>query len=96
MITVVTELAKLSCITPQHFRRLFTKEVGENPIKYIQLKKIQRAQLLLTIKKVPVKEAAYAVGFNDVSYFNRVFKRLIGCTPKEYKEHQMEISTFME
>ena len=92
----VAELAKLACVTPEHFTRLFTEEVGESPIKYIQLKKIQRAQLLLTIKKIPVKEAAYAVGFNDVSYFNRVFKKLIGSTPKEYKEHQIEISTFMK
>lgn len=91
----VIELAKMNCVSPEHFTRLFTSEVGESPIKYIQLKKIQRAQLLLTIKKMPVKDAAYAVGFNDVSYFNRVFKKIIGCTPKEYKEQQMEISTLI-
>ena len=92
----VSELAKLACVTPEHLARLFTEEVGESPIRYIQKKKIQRAQLLLTIKNTPVKDAAYAVGFNDVSYFNRVFKKLIGCTPKEYKESQMQISTFIK
>lgn len=87
----VEELARLNCITPEYFSRLFTEKMGESPIKYIQTRKIQRAQLMLTTSRMSVKEIAFAVGFSDVSYFNRVFKKRIGCTPKNYKLQQISI-----
>ena len=80
----VEELAELSCVTPEYFSKIFTENLGISPIRYIQTKKIQRAQLLLTLNQLPVKEIAYSVGFSDISYFNRVFKKIVGSTPSEY------------
>lgn len=82
----VTELASLTNISVEHFTRKFTNEIGEPPIKYIQTKRIQRAQLLLMVGATHIKDIAYAVGFNDVSYFNRVFKKFTGCTPQLYRQ----------
>lgn len=81
----ISELAKNINISTEYFTRLFTEELKEPPIKYIQKRKIQRAQLLLTIKDMPIKELAYSLGFNNVSYFNKVFKKITGYTPKEFK-----------
>ncbi|MFI3281060.1 MAG: AraC family transcriptional regulator [Rikenellaceae bacterium] len=81
----VADLAKLSCVSVEYFTRKFTSQIGESPIKYIQTKRMQRAQLLLMVNTTHIKDVAYAVGFNDVSYFNRVFKKTVGCTPQEYR-----------
>ncbi len=81
----ITELAKLSCVSTEHFTRKFTQQIGESPMQYILNKRMQRAQLLLMINTSHIKDVAYAVGFNDVSYFNRIFKRSVGCTPQEYR-----------
>ncbi len=81
----VADLAKRSCVSIEYFTRFFTSQIGEPPIKYIQNKRIQRAQLLLMINSTHIKDIAYATGFNDVSYFNRVFKKIVGYTPLEYR-----------
>lgn len=81
----ITDLAQRVCISEEYFTRLFSRQIGEPPVKYIQKKKIQRAQLLLLTENMPIKELAYAVGFDDVPYFNRFFKKMTGYTPKEYK-----------
>ena len=87
----VEELAGLSCVTPEYFSKIFTEQLGVSPIKYIQTKKIQRAQFLLTLNHMPIKEIAYSVGFSDISYFNRVFKKIVGCTPSEYGKQNSSI-----
>ena len=53
------------------------------PIKYINQKKIEKAQLMLFTGHRSVKDIAYALAFNNVSY-----KRFVGCTPIEYKENK--------
>lgn len=81
-------LAKMCYLSKDHFIRLFNEEVKTTPIKYINQKKIERAQLMLLTKSCPIKDIAYALAFNDVSYFNRLFKQLVGCTPTEYKSNK--------
>ncbi len=81
----VAQLARMNHISVEYFTRKFTSQIGESPIKYIQTKRIQRAQLLLLNDHLPIKDVAYAVGFNDPSYFNRVFRAITGSTPKVYR-----------
>lgn len=83
----VAELARMNFVSTEYFTRLFTEQIKESPIKYILTKRIQRAQLMLMVENIQVKDVAYAVGFNDISYFNRVFKRMVGTTPQEYKKN---------
>ena len=54
-------------------------------MRYINKKKIESGQLLLLTSDKPVKEIAYTLGFNDHSYFIRLFKKLVGVTPLEYR-----------
>ena len=81
-------LAKVCCLSKDHFIRLFKKEMKTTPIKYINQKKIEKAQLMLFTGHRSVKDIAYALAFNNVSYFDRLFKRFVGCTPIEYKENK--------
>lgn len=79
----VTQLASIASLTPDHFIRLFKLEIGVTPLDYINRKKIERAQLMLLINNQPVKDIAYSISFENVSYFNRLFKNLVGVTPSE-------------
>lgn len=63
----------------------FKKATGQTFVTYLNEHRIKLACQLLKQKKMSVSEICYAVGFNDVPYFNRVFKRCNGTTPSEYK-----------
>ena len=51
----------------------------------IDLKKIEKAQLILVTDEMSVKNVAFALSFDDYSYFNRLFKKTTGLTPQEYR-----------
>lgn len=79
------KLAEISCLSKDHFIRLFKKELGTTPLQYINQKKIEKAQLLLISEELAVKEIAFQLAFDDYSYFNRLFKKTTGVTPQEYR-----------
>lgn len=79
-------LAKTANLSKDHFIRLFKREVGCTPQQYVNRKKIEQAQLMLLTGDLPVKGIAYALGFEDHSYFNRLFRQRTGYTPKQYRE----------
>lgn len=78
-------LAEIACLSKDHFIRLFKHETSTTPLQFINQKKIEKAQLLLVTEDMPVKDIAFTVGFDDYSYFNRLFRKMTGVTPKEYK-----------
>lgn len=79
------KLAEISCLSKDHFIRLFKKELGTTSLQYINQKKIEKAQLLLITEELAVKEIAFQLAFDDYSYFNRLFKKTTGVTPQEYR-----------
>ncbi len=81
----IEQLSQLSCVSKDHFIRLFKKEMKSTPLQYINLKKIEKAQLILITQDTPIKNIAYMLGYEDYSYFIRIFKRMVGITPQEYK-----------
>ena len=79
------KLAEISCLSKDHFIRLFKNELGTTPLQYINQKKIEKSQLLLITEEIAVKEIAFQLAFEDYSYFNRLFKKITGVTPQEYR-----------
>lgn len=79
------KLAEISCLSKDHFIRLFKKGMGTTPLQYVNQKKIEKAQLLLITEELAVKEIAFQLAFDDYSYFNRLFKKTTGVTPQEYR-----------
>jgi AraC-like DNA-binding protein len=87
----VADLAKRANHNPDYFSRLFHENTGERPLTYIQSKRIERAQLLLTTTNMPFYEIAAETGFENLSYFSRIFKNITTQTPSAYKKHSLVI-----
>jgi AraC-like DNA-binding protein len=85
----ISELSAICNLTDDHFIRLFKKEMKCTPVQYVNQKKIERAQMMLTVEGRQVKEISYSLAFENVSYFNRLFKVYTGMTPNEYRDRQM-------
>lgn len=79
-------MADVACVTKAHLGRLFREKLGCSPIQFVLRTRIQCAQRLLVTTSRSVGSIASEVGFNDVSYFVRLFRQKIGFTPQEYRE----------
>lgn len=79
------ELAQVAHVSKPYLIKLFRQEFGFSPIQYINNKKVERAQLLLYTTNLTIKEVAYTLGFNDQNYFIRMFHKVEGVTPQEYR-----------
>lgn len=64
---------------------MFKRRMRVSPREYIEAERFRYVSILLLQGK-KVKEIAYEIGFYDISYFNKVFKRRYGMTPIEYKQ----------
>lgn len=80
----VSALARLS---PCHFSRLFKRQVGMSYTYYLASLRIESAQSLLGTTARSVTEICYEVGFNDLSHFERTFRRFTGISPSRYRQH---------
>ena len=65
--------------------RLFKAETGMSVIDYINNCRISKAEILLIDESISIKDVAYSVGFTDQMYFSKVFKKLRGQTPTEFR-----------
>lgn len=72
-------------MTRTHLCRTFKRYTGVTVFDYILQRRVERAMLLLVSTDGKVISVAYSCGFRDLSYFNRVFKRLAGVTPTAYR-----------
>ena len=79
-------LAKESNISNVYFRKIFRCVFGQSPMKYIQIKRIEKAKELLESDLMPVYAIAEAVGFSSVYHFSRVFKLETGVTPSDFRK----------
>ncbi len=68
---------------------LFRKETGKKFVDYITEIRIEKTKLLLRMPEFKIREIADMVGFNDVSYFIKTFKKYTGVTPNEYRNNEM-------
>ena len=81
----VEELSKHCNISHQHLIRLFRKHMHMSPVQYINKNKIFHAIDMLRSTELSVKEIAYELGYEDTSYFIRIFKKEEKMTPTQVR-----------
>ena len=80
----IDELCAMSGLSSSHFRMLFKELTGLSAVQFQNRAKIDRAKDLIMSGSCNVSEAARAVGFDNVYYFSRLFRKLTGKNPSEY------------
>lgn len=85
----IHEYAQMCYISDSRFSHLFREVTGTTPHKYIELKRITNAKVLLADSDIKISEIASSVGFEDPYHFSRVFKKNTGISPTAYK-HQLQ------
>lgn len=82
----ISDLANMTCLSEDHFIRLFKKETKITPLKYINNKKIEKAQIILSTSNTSIQSVAVDLSIDNISYFNRLFKRHTEKTPSQYRK----------
>jgi transcriptional regulator GlxA family with amidase domain len=89
----LTELAKLVNMSDVAFSRFFKARTGNNFIDSLIDIRLGHATRMLIDTTHTIGEIAYRCGFNNMSNFNRVFKKKKNCTPKEFRENYNAVGT---
>lgn len=84
----IESIAKLAYVSKSNFFRMFKDELGTSPNDFILQERINKAKELLSNQN-SIKETAYQTGFSDANYFTRVFKQLVGITPKSFQDRTL-------
>jgi AraC family transcriptional regulator len=80
----LAELAANVRISPFYFCRLFKQSTGLSPHQFVIRERIEHARQMLKEHRLTTVEIASNLGFSDQSHFARVFRGLVGTTPKHY------------
>lgn len=73
-------------VTPNYLSRIFKEEMGVNFVEWLNRYRIEKAKTLLMQPGAKTYSVAEKVGYRDYKYFSQMFKRFVGCSPKEFKE----------
>jgi transcriptional regulator GlxA family with amidase domain len=82
----VDDLADRMAMSVRNFERVFTREVGTTPSQYVLQMRVEAARRQLECTERGLKQVASAAGFGSVDVMRRAFVRLLGITPRRYRE----------
>ncbi|MDE6021259.1 MAG: AraC family transcriptional regulator [Ruminococcus sp.] len=82
------ELANVAGMSPRYFCRAFSRLTGKTPIAYLNYYRIELACERLLMTDENITDIGFSCGFNDASYFSKVFLKEKGITPSQYKKQQ--------
>lgn len=80
----LSDIANASFVSPAYLSALFKKQTGIALVEYINQSKIEKAKELMENGKKRVDEIALSLGFENIYYFSKVFKKVTGTSPSEY------------
>jgi AraC-like DNA-binding protein len=82
----VAQVAHVAGFGPDHFCRLFKRDEGITPERYLMRLRVERAKSMLSHTALNLESVGKLSGFQTRNYFHRVFKRAVGLTPTEFRE----------
>jgi len=81
------DMASLCHLSSSYFSRIFTRDVGENFVSYVNRQKIVLSQKMLRESSKSISQIAAELGFQDTSHYISLFKRYEGITPTVYRQY---------
>mgnify|MGYP002514403201 CR=1 FL=1 len=84
----VEKLANYSNISETYFRNLFKQQYNLSPSQYIINVRLQKAKSLMSYPFLTLEDCALQSGFSSLQYFCRIFKKITGMTPAEYRKQK--------
>lgn len=80
------EAARVACLSPYHFHRLFSSAFKETPHDFLTRRRIQDAQHRLILDNEPVTEICFSLGYESLGTFSSRFRRVVGNSPANYRK----------
>jgi transcriptional regulator GlxA family with amidase domain len=81
----IGEIARAVNLSSSRFTQLFREATGDSPARYLQIRRLERARVLIETTFFTIKEVMGKVGFNDPSHFARDFSRHHGISPSRIR-----------
>ncbi len=82
----ITSMAQFCNLSAGYFSHYFRDKLGASPMKYLTTLRIEKAKFLLSESDVSVSNIAASLGYSDVLYFSRIFKKAVGESPTAYRD----------
>lgn len=82
----LTKLSDVFHMNPTYLSRIYKQVRGENLSDYIIFRRLERAKRLLKESNIKINRLAVEIGYESPNYFNRIFKKMEGMTPQEYRD----------
>ena len=80
------DIARVACLSPSHFCRIFKQETDYTPIEFLNSVRFENAKTLLLFSNFTLTEIADRIGFSSIHYFSRTFKKHQGISPLAYRQ----------
>lgn len=87
----LADMAKRFHVSEKYFSRMFSAETGQSFTEYLNIRRIEKACTLLRDTDMSVLDTALESGYENVSYFIRMFRRHKGCTPLKYRRSSQSV-----
>lgn len=85
-VNPVTAMVARSGLAERTFKRQFKMATGYAPVDYVQSMRIEEAKQMLETEPTAIEEIAVAVGYEDPTFFRKLFRRRVGVTPAQYRQ----------
>ena len=86
----IADIAEVAGFSESHFMRYFKETMGTSFIDYLREYRLTMAARLLLASDASILSISEEVGFDNLSYFNRAFKKEYGITPSQYRKQSAE------
>ena len=82
----IADMTRFTGFSESQLRKKFQEVYSESPVRYLQRIRVERSLEMLADPKLSITYIAYEVGLGDSNYYSRIFRRINGCSPTEYRE----------
>lgn len=87
----VTAMVRLSGLAERSFKRRFQQATGMSPLEYVHALRLEEAKQMLEAADLSIEAIANEVGYEDASFFSRLFRRKVNLTPAQYRRRFGEL-----